>query len=159
MILAGNAPRYYANAPVQIYGGNGNDVIVGGSSNDRLYGEAGRDILVGEAGSDFLYGGADDDLLIGAYCPIISERTQAELREAVARVWFSTSDYDTRVEQLRDLGIGRFNTKLADAVFDDPHIDTLYGNEDRDWFFADELTELLPRFVRDAQPNEVVTAI
>jgi Ca2+-binding RTX toxin-like protein len=40
-----------------IYGGVGDDRLEGGSGNDTLYGEAGNDILEGGAGADALFGG------------------------------------------------------------------------------------------------------
>ena len=50
---------------VQMFGGNGNDILSGGSGNDMLFGEAGDDILLGKGGNDLLFGGAGNDTLTG----------------------------------------------------------------------------------------------
>jgi Ca2+-binding RTX toxin-like protein len=57
-----------ANGPlpaVNLFGGNGNDVMTGGSGNDMLFGQAGNDTLLGKGGNDFLFGGAGNDTLTG----------------------------------------------------------------------------------------------
>ena len=51
--------------PVELHGGDGNDVLTGGKGNDPLFGDAGDDTLFGEAGDDILVGGAGTDLLTG----------------------------------------------------------------------------------------------
>lgn len=48
-----------------LIGGNGDDILDGGAGNDTLYGGEGRDTLQGGAGDDLLWGGPDDDLLLG----------------------------------------------------------------------------------------------
>jgi Ca2+-binding RTX toxin-like protein len=50
-------------APVEVHGGDGDDVIFGGGGDATLYGDGGNDLLVGGKGSNVLYGGAGDDLL------------------------------------------------------------------------------------------------
>jgi Ca2+-binding RTX toxin-like protein len=61
-------------APVQVWGGPGNDTLTGGlgsdyldggQGNDHLAGLAGDDILIGGDGDDYLDGGAGDDKLYG----------------------------------------------------------------------------------------------
>ncbi len=49
----------------RIYGDAGNDTLKGGIGNDTIYGGTGNDLLYGEAGDDFLYGEDGDDTLIG----------------------------------------------------------------------------------------------
>jgi len=60
--------------PVQLVGGDGDDILIGGKGkdlllggpgNDELTGGRGNDILVGGAGADNLDGGDNNDLLIG----------------------------------------------------------------------------------------------
>jgi Ca2+-binding RTX toxin-like protein len=50
---------------VQLFGGNGNDMLTGGSGNDMLFGQADNDVLLGKGGSDLLFGGAGNDVLTG----------------------------------------------------------------------------------------------
>ena len=67
----------YSDAPVWIFGGDGNDVLAvdaafaeiarlyGGDGNDTLLGGAAADFLFGELGDDKLYGGGGNDTLDG----------------------------------------------------------------------------------------------
>jgi Ca2+-binding RTX toxin-like protein len=64
----------FANLPITIYGGAGDDVIVGGScaeriiagdGNDYIVGNGGRDTVYAEAGDDSVRGGGSSDLLDG----------------------------------------------------------------------------------------------
>jgi Ca2+-binding RTX toxin-like protein len=50
---------------VNLFGGDGNDILTGGSGNDLLFGQAGNDTLLGKGGNDFLFGGDGNDTLIG----------------------------------------------------------------------------------------------
>lgn len=43
--------------PLQIYGGQGNDILSGGSASDTIYGLGGNDTINGNAGNDYLVGG------------------------------------------------------------------------------------------------------
>jgi Ca2+-binding RTX toxin-like protein/PKD repeat protein len=43
-------------APVELWGGAGNDALTGGAGDDELYGELGNDTLAGEDGHDILFG-------------------------------------------------------------------------------------------------------
>ncbi|HEY7115220.1 MAG TPA: PKD domain-containing protein [Tepidisphaeraceae bacterium] len=49
--------------PVEVFGGNGNDVIVGGKNDATLHGEGGCDHLFGGAGHNLLDGGDGNDFL------------------------------------------------------------------------------------------------
>ncbi|WP_404294301.1 cellulose binding domain-containing protein (plasmid) [Microvirga sp. RSM25] len=69
--------------PLDLYGGNGDDILIGGLGHDRLYGNEGanglngrdgndqlfggnvRDTLLGDQGDDIGYGNGGDDLIIG----------------------------------------------------------------------------------------------
>ena len=50
--------------PVELWGGDGNDILRGGSSTDQLYGEGGNDQLQGGPGRDEKYGGQGSDLFV-----------------------------------------------------------------------------------------------
>jgi Ca2+-binding RTX toxin-like protein len=50
---------------VNLFGGNGNDILTGGSGSDMLFGQAGNDTLLGKGGNDLLFGGAGNDTLDG----------------------------------------------------------------------------------------------
>lgn len=50
---------------VELFGGDGADLLVAGQSGGVLKGEAGNDILLGGRGMDVLDGGDGDDLIIG----------------------------------------------------------------------------------------------
>ncbi len=52
-------------APVELYGGNGNDYLTGGGYADTLDGGDGNDRLLGGNGNDFIYGGAGRDVVSG----------------------------------------------------------------------------------------------
>lgn len=49
--------------PVEVFGGNGNDVLLGSGAADRLFGEAGIDRIRGGRGADYLEGGAGSDIV------------------------------------------------------------------------------------------------
>ena len=62
------------NIPVELYGGEGDDVLIagtkgsildGGAGNDELYGGDGLDFISGGIGSDILHGGLGNDVLDG----------------------------------------------------------------------------------------------
>jgi Ca2+-binding RTX toxin-like protein len=55
----------WASMPVELHGGEGNDILLGGRGVSVLYGEGGNDRLYGGAGNDVLFGGDGDDLLFG----------------------------------------------------------------------------------------------
>ncbi|HEX3357660.1 MAG TPA: hypothetical protein VHS31_11880 [Tepidisphaeraceae bacterium] len=46
-------------APVNAYGGSGNDTIIGSNFSDQLYGDGGTNVLVGGTGNDMLYAQGD----------------------------------------------------------------------------------------------------
>ncbi len=50
---------------VQVFGGDGNDLMLGGTDSDFFSGEAGNDTLIGAGGDDLLLGGDGNDTLRG----------------------------------------------------------------------------------------------
>jgi hypothetical protein len=63
---SGNFSGYQSlSRNLEIYGGDGNDVLWGSGGIDTIHGEAGDDELHGNSNGDFLYGGAGDDLIKG----------------------------------------------------------------------------------------------
>jgi hypothetical protein len=106
-LLGGNDFVYsFAAVPVQVYGGDGNDVVqvdggeggatfidggagndqlVGGKAADTILGNSGDDVIIGNAGLDVLSGGAGDDL-------VISDAIDAALTPAgLSQEWFNTN--------------------------------------------------------------------
>ena len=53
-------------APIELSGGNGDDILEGGAGADKLYGNDGYNWLEGFAGDDQLFGGNASDVLLGA---------------------------------------------------------------------------------------------
>ncbi len=51
-------------APLNINGGEGDDLLTGGAKNDVINGEAGEDRVVGFKGVDELLGGEGNDVLV-----------------------------------------------------------------------------------------------
>jgi Ca2+-binding RTX toxin-like protein len=119
-------------------GGGGDDVLVGGDGQDILYGDVGRDLLIGGKGKDKLYGGADEDILIGGTTSHDSDLTALD---ALMAEWGRTDavDYKHRIAHLRHGGSGSNNGGYllnALTVQDDGSADGLFGEGDRDWFWA-----------------------
>jgi Ca2+-binding RTX toxin-like protein len=48
---------------VNLFGGEGNDLLIGGSRNDSLFGEGGNDTLAGKLGNDIIDGGTGTDIV------------------------------------------------------------------------------------------------
>lgn len=91
-----------------LYGGDGNDTLYGGTEIDYLYGEAGDDILNGGASIDFLTGGAGADSFVF---------TAAEAFTGVDRIEdFSIAEGD--MLDISDILIGfdPLNDAIADFV-------------------------------------------
>ncbi len=155
--------------PIEMYGGDGGDVLVGGLQGDLLVGDEGndlliggtnggvdgadtllggigRDVLFGHLGADLLDGGAGEDLLVSdgitfSNIPAAVLSIQAE--------WVSGRSYDDRVANISGTGIGPrsngdwFLTPNV-TVIDDGSVDTLNGGlGELDWFFYDFDQDLL----------------
>jgi Ca2+-binding RTX toxin-like protein len=50
---------------MEIFGGDGNDILIGGNGDDIIHGGAGNDLIMGGQGHDQLFGDEDFDFLIG----------------------------------------------------------------------------------------------
>ncbi|MBI1915182.1 MAG: PKD domain-containing protein [Planctomycetes bacterium] len=147
--------------PVELYGGDGNDllkggnssnILVGGAGDDLLVGGTGRDLLIGGGGADRMIGNGGDDLLIGGTTAFDND---AAALAAIMAEWTSNHDYATRIANLTDTGTGllsRLNgnyflldSGTSQTVFNDSSSDMLTGGLGSDWFFvgtADKVTDL-----------------
>jgi Ca2+-binding RTX toxin-like protein len=132
--LAGDDMLFGQAGDDRLYGGGANDVLSGGDGSDWLYGDSGRDILIGGMGADELYGGAGQDILIGGPSQYEGDGT---ILGFLRNEWATPRTYDGRVHNLR-AGGGRNGTFRLEAktVPPDPDQDQLYGEADRDWFWA-----------------------
>lgn len=122
-----------------LHGGDGDDVLVGESGDDELFGGNGRDILVGGFGFDLLRGGAGEDLLMSGSAFGLSDAFNDLERNNIRAAWFDTTrTYEQRVIALRDIGVGSTASRLQPGVhvFSDAQLDRLFGDGDRDWYFA-----------------------
>ncbi len=147
-----------------IIGGSGADtlrafagvssVLVGNAGNDVLTGSTARDILIGGGGSDTLRGGGDQDILIGGStthdtAPFALAHLRAE--------WTSTRTYHERIGNLQ--GTATTGTPMnnetylrntpTDTLLDDNAVDTLYGEDELDWFIAKLGMDILPDRIVD----------
>ena len=150
-----------------LYGGHGDDRLYGQANNDKLYGESGNDIAVGGDGKDHVYGGSGRDLVIGGFGSdkvygeghddiVIGNATQWDEDDvalmAILSEWTSSRSYNDRVENIRNGGGNNGLITLDDTtVIEDDAKDDLFGNGDRDWFFA-----TLRDRIRDRQSGELV---
>jgi parallel beta-helix repeat protein len=146
-------------------GGAGNDrinafagvasVLRGLGGSDTLTGSTARDILIGGGGSDTIYGGAGEDIVIGGSTSF-DVNTTALL--AIRNEWLSTRTYGQRIGNLRGTSIsgaplnnGYFlGNSPTDTIFSDSAVDTLFGQDDSDWFIA-KSNDLLSDRLSDEQ--------
>jgi murein DD-endopeptidase MepM/ murein hydrolase activator NlpD len=118
-------------------GGGGNDILLGGGGIDFLWGLDGRDILLGGLAADKLNGGMGDDILIDGTTDFDADAVKlASMRTA----WAQNQPYAQRIQALN-------GSLTAATVHHDGVADTLTGDLDRDWFWADGID------VHDAVPN------
>jgi Ca2+-binding RTX toxin-like protein len=147
----------------RFYGGNDDDLLIGLAGNDTLRGDAGDDVLSGGDGKDYLYGGYGNNVLIGGtggdllygYTGedlLIAGSTTHDMDEAalldIVAEWSNTAvDQATRRANLA-AGVGGSGAALVagTTVFDDADIDRLYGSRGSDWFWANELEDVLGDF-------------
>jgi len=53
-----------SDVPLELFAGDGDDILLGGNGNDQLFGGAGDDVLIGGPGIDLLDGGLGNNVLI-----------------------------------------------------------------------------------------------
>jgi hypothetical protein len=156
---------------VAFFGGMGDDklaaasgpsLLVGGEGDDRLTGGNGADLLVGGGGKDTLRGGNGDDLL-EAGRTAYDDGADADVRalSAILGEWSSSSAYPLRIAHISGTQAGGLNgaslfstTGVGRTVFDDGDVDTLSGENGRDWLIAgpNDLT-------KDLAGSEIRTAL
>jgi Ca2+-binding RTX toxin-like protein len=147
---------------VDLYGGDGNDVLTAGGGNDRVFGEAGddrlkgvagNDVLVGGSGNDVADGGAGNDVVIGGEGTdkvagglgddlLIAGRTDFDadptgLFDVIAE-WTSGAPYADRLAHLTGTpgGLNGATFLTPATVHDDGVKDVLTGARGLDAFFA-----------------------
>jgi Ca2+-binding RTX toxin-like protein len=132
--------------PMEVYGGDGKDlietgsgadVIVGGGDDDRVAGNGGRDLLIGGRGKDRLLGDAEEDILIGGYTLLDASLNALRL---ISAEWTSGRTYEQRVANIRGPVTSGVNgtafLRTGYNAFDDNEVDALAGDDGRDWFFS-----------------------
>jgi Ca2+-binding RTX toxin-like protein len=131
--------------PVQLSGGDGNDVLtggkgkdvlLGGAGDDELSGGGGNDILVGGDGADALRGGKQNDLLVAGSASWESDPGSL-LRLSLVKN--SPKVYAVRSRQ------GAVPPLDGTGVTQDTVADSLTGETGTDWFFADATDALTDR--------------
>jgi Ca2+-binding RTX toxin-like protein len=138
--------------------GNGlANILMGLNGNDTIIGAAGRDMIFGGNGADNLSGEGDLDLLIAgttSYDLDVAFFNSSSTANLVLMrgVWVSVDSYSVRSNKLRT-GSGVPKLAAGETVFGDSSTDSLTGNVDQDWFFA-QLNE-----VTDKAADETVDVI
>jgi Ca2+-binding RTX toxin-like protein len=118
-------------------GGAGHDLLLGYGGVDQLFGDLGQDILIGGAGGDSLFGGAGEDILIGGLTDHDDNDTALL---AIMSEWKRTDlTYKHRRDHLHSGG-GNNGSYLLNkkSVNNDGQADTLTGEGELDWYFADK---------------------
>ncbi|CAL1124794.1 unnamed protein product [Cladocopium goreaui] len=132
-----------------LYGGNGNDILIGGTratdGDDYLSGGEGRDSLYGYLGADTLDGGGGEDLLVSDHF-LFSDQHSAI--QSIHEEWKSARPYSERVSNIQGItstGVnGPWTLQPGVTIVDDGAEDTLIGGiGDLDWFFYDFSQDLL----------------
>jgi Ca2+-binding RTX toxin-like protein len=148
----GNDKIYGEVGNDQLLGESGNDLLLGGDGVDKLFGGDGRDLLIGGPKADTLFGNAGDDILIAG--KTVYDDNPVAL-DAILAEWTSGNSYEVRIDNLEGNGGGSGANGsfvlIDDVTVAEGIIDTLAGNEDRDWFFTGT-----PNKLRDRAQNEVV---
>ena len=170
-------------------GGSGNDIILGEAGNDNLWGGDGRDIVIGGVGADRIHGDANDDILIAGFTAFEAEfnrsapatfastsrltfEQQRIALESILAEWASSRNYATRRQNIFGTGTGArvngsnfFRTNDAimtnNTVFDDNEVDTLWGDDGTDWFFANTVGDRgnVLDSIKDRTGNELIEDI
>lgn len=118
-----------------LFGRDGDDVLIGNGGNDRMYGDVGRDFLSGGEGIDTQDGGVGEDILLGGRFELDNMKSAVD---TIMSAWREGTPYATRVERIREVGVGPGNQYKLSAltVFDDEKTDSLIGASELDWFFV-----------------------
>lgn len=162
---AGNDVLIGSSGNDVLFGGDGDDMLVGANGNDQLSGEAGRDILEGGSGSDVLRGGSGEDILISGSAYGLQDYYYGDLtRDGIRSAWSDTTlSYEQRVVAIRDTGVGTTAPPSRLAVgysaFPDGDLDQLFGDGDRDWFFATTVSTGSLDLFADRQLDEELTLL
>jgi uncharacterized delta-60 repeat protein len=123
VVTAGGGMNY-------IEGGAGNDVLVAGGGADLIDGGLGNDLIAGGAGADRLQGAAGNDILIDGTVALVNPAT-----DSLTRV---LADYrPTNRQSLIDI------SARVTVTFDVAGTDTLTGAGGTDWFWSDDLLDVL----------------
>lgn len=143
---------------VHMGGSKANNVLMGGAGRDDITGGVGRDLILGGQGADVLRGGRGDDLLFGNRTTF--DANQAALIALMAEWGRTDASYQERLDHL--LGFvpngrnGSFVLEPA-AILDDAAVDTLQGDDHRDWFLR--LKSIARDKVLDAVAGEAITVL
>jgi len=113
-----------------IYGEGGNDVLRGGLGDDQLYGGDNNDLMRGNGGVDSFDGGADDGEGFNGIGDRVSFFEVRATQGAVA---------DLRTGIISNDGYGNVETmvNIESLGGDTAFADTFYGNDARNFLFAD----------------------
>ncbi len=122
-----------------LIGGTGNDILSGEGGDDSLEGTSGRNLLFGGLGADTLVGGIDQDILVA---DATSHDTSFIALLNLRAEWTSDPDpdpltsYTIRVGNLLNGGgaNGTYVLNPGVTVTDDEAVDSLFGDDDLDWF-------------------------
>jgi hypothetical protein len=115
------------------------NILVGGAGANVIQGGSGRSILIGGAGTDQVTGGSADDIIIAGSVPYAT-RGNWDALAAIFAEWQSADPYLTRINKIKNLGVGAANQyKLvwgSTVADNDLAPATLTGGGGTDWFFA-----------------------
>jgi Ca2+-binding RTX toxin-like protein len=131
----------------KIHGLSGDDLIFGGDGDDSIYGGSSRDWIVGGFGADSIIGGHGEDLLVSGLARGFENPEPLELSfvgnyaltaiDAVMKEWTSGRTYPQRIQRLTN-GIGLLDIAITSSTLgSDLDVDTVFGNENYDWFWLD----------------------
>jgi hypothetical protein len=126
---------------VELFGGDGNDVLTGGTGNDILVGGLSADNLRGGGGHDILIGGLEVDRLTGSGGKdlLIGGTTRYEGNTAALRyfrsVWTSAKSTAQKKATLQNVHKPR-RLRKGDTAFDDGVLDAVFAAPADDWLFG-----------------------
>jgi Ca2+-binding RTX toxin-like protein len=130
------------------------NVLIGGAGTDMLFGQDGLDILFGGSGADSLFGGFGEDILYGgrvSYHNETSKSLNLTAIEAILQEWTSGASYAQRISNLTSGGAAL--VRPATFTKDKNDIDSVFGEEGRDWLIARAEDS-----IEDEEAGETVTS-